>query len=137
MANPGIEEFARVVIERVRDTAIRSCDANLNKSSTNPIARRWREVAEGDAEEFASVLIPDVVDSTIAHFLGAIDQEILRLVFSASNGESVDLASDGLGELSGWYKGSDGWCARYSRERCADDVSDLQHFFDEPPTDPE
>jgi hypothetical protein len=57
--------------------------------------------------------------------LQAIDQGLLRLSFTSANGEIVDLAEEGLGELSGWYMGSGGWRASYSHERFVDDFSDL------------
>jgi hypothetical protein len=133
MPNPEIEEFAKILVQQVRDAAIQSCDRNLQPGVENPIAKRWREVTGTTPESFAEMIIPDIVDSAIAHLLGAIDQELLRLSFTASNGKSADLVAEGLGELSGWYKGGGGWCEKYSKERFVDDFSDLEHFFDEPP----
>jgi hypothetical protein len=37
----------------------------------------------------------------------------------------VELTEDGLGELAGWYMGSGGWRAMFSRERFVDDFADL------------
>jgi hypothetical protein len=47
-------------------------------------------------------------------------------MFAPPNGTQVDLTKDGHGELAGWYLGSDGWRATYSKERFVDDfpVSD-------------
>ena len=131
---PEIEEFAKILVESVRDTTIRSNDRTLNEKHV--IARRWNEAAaSGSMEAFAKVLIPDIVDSTISHLLGAIDQAILRLSFAASNGKSIDLATVATesGELSGWYKGGNGWCEKYSKERTIDDFADLKDFFNKPP----
>ena len=133
MASREIEEFAKLLVEHVRDHAIRTCDRNLKKTAHNRIAERWRKSAQtGDINEFAKTIIPDIVDSAISHLLGAIDQELLRLSFKTSDGRTVDLCEDGLGELSGWYKGTDGWTEKYSKERYYDDFSDLDHFFDPP-----
>jgi hypothetical protein len=54
----------------------------------------------------------------------SIDQGSLRLAYTASNGMVVDLTAQGLGELSGWFAGSDGWREMYSNERFVDDLSD-------------
>jgi hypothetical protein len=65
------------------------------------------------------------VDDTIFYLLQAIDQGSLRIAYTASNGKVVDLAAQGLGELSGWFAGSGGWRETYSKERFVDDFSDL------------
>lgn len=133
---PEIEEFARILVEKVRDAAIQSCDGNLRPGVANVIAKRWREAAgNGTPEAFAKMLIPDIVDSTISHLLGAIDQELFRLSFTASNGKSLDLTTvaQESGELSGWYKGGGGWIEKYTKERFIDDFADLKDFFKKPP----
>jgi|ERR1700722_13165837 len=126
MPNPEIEEFARILVQKVRDTAIQSCDMRLRQTAASATAKRWREAAgSGTPEAFAKMVIPDIVDETLASLLLAIDQQLLRLSFTASTGKSVDLVTEGLGELSGWYKGGGGWCEKYSNERFVDDFSDL------------
>ena len=70
-------------------------------------------------------MIPDAVDETVFSLLRAIDQGLLRMKFVGSSGREVDLTEEGLGELSGWYMGSGGWRARYSKERFVDDFADL------------
>jgi hypothetical protein len=133
---PELEEFAKALVERIRDTAIRSNDSSLD--ADHVIAKRWKEAAAtGSFERFAKVLIPDIVDSTISHLLAAIDQELLRLSFTASNGRSLDLTTVAKesGELSGWYRGGGGWCEKYSKERLIDDLADLKDFFNNLSTD--
>jgi hypothetical protein len=127
MPNPEIEEFANLLIQHVRDTAVRNCDRRLRIDATDPVAKRWKEMGGGETlASIADVLIPDIVDSTLAHLFRAIDQGLLPLSFTASNGKGVDLSVDGLGELAGSYMGSDGWRANYSKERFIDDFSDLK-----------
>ncbi|MCA9242677.1 MAG: hypothetical protein KDA32_01885 [Phycisphaerales bacterium] len=93
--------------------------------ATHVIADRWREaIANRRAEELVGILIPDIVDQTIFALLHAIDDGALSLSFSASNGATVDLNAEGLGELSGWYIGSEGWREKYSSERFVDDFAD-------------
>jgi hypothetical protein len=72
-----------------------------------------------------NVVIPDVVDDTLFYLLQAIDTGLLKLSFTASNGKVVDLPTDGLGELAGWYMGSGGWRRMFSKERFVDDFVDL------------
>jgi hypothetical protein len=71
------------------------------------------------------MIIADAVDGALFHLLFAIDDEHMALSFRASGGEVVDLAKDGSSELAGWYMGSDGWRAQYSKELYIDDFADL------------
>ena len=72
------------------------------------------------------MLIPDVVDDALAQLFWAIDQELLQISFTASDGKSTNLPADGEGELCCWYMRSVGWRAMYSTERHVDDFSDLK-----------
>jgi hypothetical protein len=123
----AIEELGQLLVRHVRDVAIRSCDLQLTPQSDTPVARRWRQaaIASGGAVP-PEVLIPDCVDETILAFLRAIDQGLLRLSFTAASFDTVDLAKEGGGELGARYMASDGWRARYSKERFADDAADLE-----------
>ena len=126
MPNPEIEEFAKLIIQQVRDSAIQNCGSHLRPEANDPVAKRWRELnKQGNLESIAKVLIPDIVDDTLWHFFFAIDQELLQLSFTASNGKKVDLPKEGFGELGGWYMG-DVWRERYSQERVVDDFSGLK-----------
>jgi hypothetical protein len=133
MTSIEIEEFARILVQAVRDAAIQSNDRTLREEHV--VAKRWKAAASGSAEAFARVLIPDIVDSTISHLLGAVDQELLRLSFTASSGKCVDLTTVAKesGEMSGWYRGSGGWREEYTKERFIDDFADLKDFFEKPP----
>ena len=105
MPRTELEELGRVLIEWARDEAIRNCDRHLQGGGTDPVTKRWRTaIATGNPEEALRVAIPDIVDATIANLLRGIDQEALRFAFTASNGATVDLPRDGLGELCGWFK---------------------------------
>jgi hypothetical protein len=75
-------------------------------------------------------MIPDCIDE-VFYLLHAIDSGELRLSFVASAGPVVDLTNDGVGELAGWFAGSDGWRSQYSQERFSDDCADLKRFFDQ------
>jgi hypothetical protein len=127
MPNPEIEEFAKTLVQQVRDATIKSCDSLLRANAVHPVTNRWRETArDGNLESIATVLVPDIVDDTIFHLLLAIDEGHLKLSFTAANGRKVELPKDGLGELAGWYMGRGGWRALYSEERLIDDFSDLK-----------
>ena len=123
MPNPEIEEFAKLLVHQVRDWAISGCDISLRSNAAGPRAKRWKEAAKGDSESFAKVIIPDVVDNTIFELLRAIDEGLLKISFTASNGKQVNLWEDG--ELAGMYAGGD-WPSQYSKERFIDDCSDLR-----------
>jgi hypothetical protein len=123
MNEPEIEEFAKLVIENIRDAAIRNCDAMLSPISAAPVAKRWR--SSGASGKAIGVVIPDAVDEVVFCLLQAIDQGLLQMKFVSSGGKEINLSEDGLGELSGWFMGSGGWRKVYSKERFVDDFSDL------------
>lgn len=118
MPDTRIDTFARQLVRSVRDAAVRSCDARLDPDAEGPLVERWRSsLRDGSGGD----LIPDVVDTTLAALLRAIDDGGLRLRFVSVDGEEVDLTEEGLGELAGWYLGSaDSWRAKYSCERVTD-----------------
>ena len=127
MPNPEIEEFAKLLVQQVRDAAIKNCDGALRPNAAFPVAKRWKKTANAEVlQPITNVVVPDVVDETVFHLLRAIDQGLLKLSFTAANGKKVDLPAEGLGELAGWYMGSGGWRALYSQERFVDDFSDLK-----------
>ncbi len=125
MPSPEIEEFARLLIQKVRDAAIQNCDMELHPDSQSPVARRWRDFLEVGKRGIGQVMVADCVDKAMSAFLRAIDQEVLRISFTASNGKTVDLSKEGLGELCGWYNGSEGWRTMYAKERFVDDCANL------------
>jgi hypothetical protein len=134
MPNVGIEEFAKLLIREVRDEAIRSCDRKLRQDAKGHVAKRWKDLPRGaDPETVASVIIPDIVDAAISQLLRAIDDGVVKLSFTPSDAERVDLNEAGLGELTGWYMGIPGWRSAYSEERYIDDSSDLRDFIKNSP----
>jgi hypothetical protein len=129
MPKPEIEEFAKILIEKVRDAAIQSSDRVFGEEYV--VSKRWKEAAaKGTPEAFARVLIPDIVDDTLFYLLHAIDSGAMRISFVASNGNVVDLTEEGMAELAGWL-GGDGWISKYSEQRFINDVEDLKGFFKE------
>jgi len=123
MPTQEIDEFARTLVQHVRDAAIRSCDALLEPQAGSPAARRWKGLDATSSD--LRVVIPDAVDEAVFGVLQAIDQGLLRLKFVSSSGIEVDLTEEGKGELSGWYIGSGGWRAMFSSERFVNDFADL------------
>lgn len=129
MAHPELEEFARLIVRHVRDSAIRENDFRLSAHAKEPKAKRWREAASKiTPEEFARMLIPDVVDTVIFELLRAMDEGVLPLSFTGSSGTTVDLTKDQDG-LVGRYVGSDGWCGQYAQERYAEDYTESCEDF--------
>ena len=134
MENSAIDEFGKLLVEKVRDVVIQSCDRGLGPDAHSVVAKRWRKVMRhATPESFAKEIIPDIVDDTISVLLDAIDQELLQLSFTASTGETVDLVSVARsdGELSGSYGPgtSSGWVAQHSKERFAHDLYDIDDMF--------
>ena len=111
MPIPEIEEFAKILVQQVRDIAVRSCDIILEPAMRADIAKRWRDTGNADA---IAAVVPDVIDQTVSALLQTIDQGLLRLKFIAVNGREIDLTEDGGGELAGWYMGTGGWRAMFS-----------------------
>lgn len=125
MPNPQIEEFAKILVRKVRDAAIHGSDENLNPTAIHIIAKRWRESARaGDLNAIAKVLIPDVVDDTIFYLLRAIDEGILQLSFTDSKGQTINLSKESPDELGGWYMGE--WREKYTKERAPDNYPGLK-----------
>lgn len=118
-SSQAIQEFAKLLVQEVRDRAIRSCDTGREGVGSTPSAQRWRKLLGQDGKTAMSALIPDCVDSTLFHLLDAIDNGVMKLQFVASDGTTVDLESAGEGEMDGWYIGEDGWRDWYSNERCS------------------
>jgi len=120
MPIPEIEEFAKILVQQVRDAAIRDCDILLQPNAASPRARRWRQTGVESIKGF----IPDIVDETVFCLLRAIDQGLLRVKFTSSNGREIDLTEEGLGELAGWYVGGGGWREMFAEERHVDDFAE-------------
>jgi hypothetical protein len=118
VTDKSIEAFAEALVRLVRDRAIRSCFSSLNPTAKDPISKKWNKlISEGDIARLLDVIIPDCIDETIFFLLNAIDDGGLELTYDAPNGQKVDLTQKGLGELAGWYVGSESWRHQYSKEK--------------------
>jgi hypothetical protein len=124
MPSKEVLEFAEQLITLVRDRAVSD---GLNTASPtfarSPPAKRWRKAGINAA--MAKVIVPDVVDDTLFRLLDALDNGLLKLKFVTKEGQEVDLESAGMGELAGWYTGSQGWREMFSEQPFFDDCADL------------
>jgi hypothetical protein len=120
MPTPEIEEFARKLIKSVRDQAIQQSDTLLEPQATGAAAKRWKRF-RAPPEEMQRI-VADTVDQALFYLLVSIDNSDLSLTYTADNGKQVDLASEGFGELAGWYLAEDGWRAEFSSERVFDEL---------------
>jgi hypothetical protein len=127
MSEPSsVDEFARRLVETVRDLAIDSCDQLVGGVGRGVLGARWREqLGAPSAREAVSELIPDVVDQVLFHLLDAIDNGLLPLAWKR-DGTFEDLADAGQGEMAGWLMaGKGGWIDQYSARRHFDPFEGL------------
>lgn len=116
MASEAVETFARLLIEQVRDEAIRQSDRTFRDKSRQ--GERWREVAATKGpRETVLELIPDIADETIEALIIAIEEGPLHLYFAPGDGEPRDLKVVGRGEMLGYYADEECWVTQYSHER--------------------
>ncbi len=120
MASQVPSEFARLLVQQVRDVAIAHCDAYF--TNKDPAADHWRSVAaRSGAEQAIRDVLPDIVDHTLADLLHAIDEGVLHLAWLPDPSTVIDLTETGLGELEGWLGGGEsGWLTQYARQRFHD-----------------
>ena len=125
MDKKEIREFAKKLIQKVRDNAVRSCDSQLSMTSNSPIAKRWREIVDSnDITKLQKTMIVDCIDDALFHLLDAIDNNQLKMIYLTDNNKRIDLAEEGLGEMSGSYASND-WTEQFSSERYSDNFLDL------------
>ena len=135
MPTREIEEFAKILVREVRDAAIQDCDILRHPEAQSIGAKRWRKLGVGACDAVVEAIIPDCVDVALYYLLHAIDDGMLRLQFVASDGKVMDLTSEGLSELAGWYAMRDGWRSAYSEQRFVEDV-DTEDGEGKPPPSP-
>jgi len=66
------------------------------------------------------MIISDTVDDTIFYLLLAVDEGLLNISFTSSDGKKVNVEGDIIGELGGWYGE---WRTKYSTQRWFDDIT--------------
>jgi hypothetical protein len=125
MPHNCVEKLGQLLVERIRDPSIRSCDSALSATARHRKAQRWREAASaGDWQTLARELIADCVDDVLFRLLYALDEGVLPL--GIKDGDCwVELSQLGEGELAGLYMGSPGWRTQYSAERVNDDLKGI------------
>jgi len=123
MSNEETIELAKLLVQNIRDMAIKSCDIQLYADNMrSPIAKRWRDARNnGNVDKFAEMIISDTVDDTIFYLLLAIDEGLLNISFTSSDGKKVSVEGDIIGELGGSYMGE--WRTKQSTQRCFDDIT--------------
>lgn len=117
MRHEQLDTVGRLLMKHVRDDAIQHCDmVRLKGERAHEIRRR---LAEGgpEAERVLAEMIPEIVDAVLRSLLWAMDQQQeLMLGLRDASGQITDVnaLSDGL---AGELYSSEGWIARFSKER--------------------
>lgn len=122
MPEPAVNEFARKVIQLVRDYAIEAADVMARQDEQGRLNdERWQAAAKtGDVATLLHAVIPDVVDHAAFYLFHAIDNEEIQLVYRADDGTSVELSRAGWGELAGELMGTPGLRHAYATQRFTD-----------------
>ena len=122
-----LDQFAKELVTRVRDPAIKQCDRLANGNQRSARGQFWRMFTENDSvRQGVLELIPDIVDEALFQLLNAIDNGQLPLALRRSDDSSVSLQELGQGEMAGWLTmGRDGWLERFSVERFHDHLSSM------------
>lgn len=105
-----MDAFARSLVEDVRDRSVLDLRAALRLEGVGPTTERWKAAlsASASSQEFASAIVPDIIDQVLANLLDAIDNQLLPLEFvDESTGTRLQLGASG--ELAGAYLADDGW----------------------------
>ncbi len=127
-----MNEFTRKLVELVRDRSIRNCDATLLPHIGGQEAEKWKSlIAGGDTHALVQRVIADTVDTTISQLLSVIDSGEFKLAYHAESGKLIDLEVEGLGEMVGWYLGTESWRHQYSQERFNDYTVGLSLNWDD------
>lgn len=125
MTKQEVNDFAKLLVQQVRDIAIKNSDGQLYATNLkSPTAKRWREAEDKmDIKALGEMIIADTVDETIAYFLDAIDNGVFNISYNLPDGKTINVTGEIIGELVGWYLGE--WRSEYSKQRCIDDFPDL------------
>lgn len=119
--------FGQFVVAMVRDLAIRAIDNAIESGfGSSKLAEKLRLVFASAGVSAGADVTAEIVDATVVQFLLALDSSAtlsegldddiyIKSVTMIVNDEEVVM--DMRGELCGWYQGSDGWAAEYSKER--------------------
>jgi hypothetical protein len=125
-----LDEFARRLMQLVRDRAVVACDALIAGGIAGPQGDNWRELGRPVGEALQA-LVPDVVDQVLFEFLAAIDGGELPMSWRDSSGAQQDMEDLGSSEMAGWLMmGAGGWRDRYSMQRFNDYTAGLRLDID-------
>ncbi len=117
MTADSTERFGRLLVELVRDKAIRNCRARIQSGTKSAIGKAWANaISSRNPESITDTVVIDCVDDAVFFLLNAIDDGTLPISLREADGNSANLTEEGHGELAGWYMGSDNWRERYSTE---------------------
>lgn len=123
MSKDVLDQFGTLLMEWVRDWSIEELDNLIHGNEKAPeqkkLGRQFKSLSSV-SEEALEKLVPIAVDITLHYFLWLIEEnQNLDLVLKTPNGiQSLKSESDGL---SGELYSSNGWIARFSKQRRGND----------------
>lgn len=127
-----LDQFARALMQHVRDPAIEEMDAiAAGRTLDSP---RWAQLLGGaETARLVQRVIPEIVDQVLFELLDRIDNRTIELALQGDGSRTAPLSELGKGEMAGWLVGSDGWRHRYSAQRFYDSSAegDVQLEFDD------
>jgi hypothetical protein len=119
MANQELEEFAKLVMERVRDVTIDDWNALIEGRIRGPsgtiVQNAISDYSEAQKQLLAERIVPEIVDYTLHHFFRFIDGFESVTVHSVDSSEPSGELIDRDDALANRLYGEDGWIARFSQ----------------------
>lgn len=119
-----VDDFGKAVIELVRDASIQQEDMVLFKNGSSEFAKKLREKISHMPEETQKVihmLVPQIVDTTIAYFLLMFEEVPKYKILIEDSGKTTNLLDETDNLTRDFYI----WLERFTSERASPNEESL------------